>query len=51
MFPDVNECEEDAGICEGGQCTNSPGAYHCLCYEGFMTSADTRICIGMMLNS
>lgn len=51
VSPDVNECEEDVDICDGGQCTNVPGAYHCVCHEGFMTSVDMRTCIGMLRNT
>uniref|UniRef100_A0A3Q0RCQ9 Fibrillin 1 n=1 Tax=Amphilophus citrinellus TaxID=61819 RepID=A0A3Q0RCQ9_AMPCI len=42
---DINECEETPGICGGGQCTNIPGKYRCLCFDGFMVSMDMRTCI------
>lgn len=48
LFPllDIDECEESPDICDGGQCTNIPGEYRCLCYDGFMASMDMRTCIG-----
>lgn len=45
-FLDIDECEETPDICDGGQCTNIPGEYRCLCYDGFMASMDMRTCIG-----
>lgn len=47
--PDVNECEENLDICDGGQCTNVPGGHHCLCYDGFMATLDMRTCVGKEL--
>lgn len=47
--PDVNECEENPDICDGGQCTNVPGGHHCLCYDGFMATLDMRTCVGKEL--
>lgn len=46
LWSDIDECEETPEICEGGQCTNIPGEYRCLCYDGFMASMDMRTCIG-----
>lgn len=43
---DIDECEETPEICDGGQCTNIPGEYRCLCFDGFMASMDMRTCIG-----
>lgn len=43
---DIDECEETPDICDGGQCTNIPGEYRCLCYDGFMASINMRTCIG-----
>lgn len=45
-MPDIDECEETPDICDGGQCTNIPGEYRCLCYDGFMASINMRTCIG-----
>lgn len=46
LLPDIDECEETPDICDGGQCSNIPGEYRCLCYDGFMASMDMRTCIG-----
>ena len=43
---DVDECEDNLGICGEGQCTNVPGSYHCICYDGFSVSPDMKICVG-----
>lgn len=43
---DIDECENNPDICDGGQCTNIPGEYRCLCYDGFMASMDMKTCIG-----
>lgn len=51
FMSDIDECEETPDICDGGQCTNIPGEYHCLCYDGFMASMDMRTCIGERKNN
>lgn len=43
---DIDECEDNPNICDGGQCTNIPGEYRCLCYDGFMASEDMKTCVG-----
>lgn len=43
---DVDECENNPDICDGGQCTNIPGEYRCFCYDGFMVSVDMKTCVG-----
>lgn len=43
---DIDECEDTPDICDGGQCTNIPGEYRCLCFDGFMASMDMRSCVG-----
>ncbi|EGT46828.1 hypothetical protein CAEBREN_12416 [Caenorhabditis brenneri] len=30
---DINECVETPGICNHGQCVNTPGSYHCDCED------------------
>ena len=32
---DINECQELAGACQNGRCTNTFGSYMCACHEGF----------------
>lgn len=51
FFPpsDIDECENNPDICDGGQCTNIPGEYRCLCYDGFLFSEDRKICVGKYL--
>ena len=44
--PDIDECEDSPDICDGGQCTNIPGEYQCLCFDGFMSSEDMKTCLG-----
>lgn len=46
---DIDECEDNPDICDGGQCTNIPGEYRCLCFDGFMASLDMKTCIGEAL--
>lgn len=46
FLTDIDECEDNHNICDGGQCTNIPGEYRCLCYDGFMTSDDMKSCLG-----
>lgn len=43
---DIDECEESPEVCDGGQCTNTPGTYQCLCFDGFMSSEDMKTCLG-----
>lgn len=50
LLSDIDECEETPDICDGGQCTNIPGEYRCLCYDGFMASMDMRTCVGERKN-
>lgn len=49
FISDIDECENNPDICDGGQCTNIPGEYRCLCYDGFMASMDMKTCIGKYL--
>jgi len=32
---DVDECKEDNGLCNHGECKNLPGAYECKCKKGY----------------
>jgi len=49
FISDIDECENNPDICDGGQCSNIPGEYRCLCYDGFMASMDMKTCIGKYL--
>ena len=31
---DLDECKENKDICGGRKCTNTPGAYRCICVGG-----------------
>ncbi|KAJ8405214.1 hypothetical protein AAFF_G00322050 [Aldrovandia affinis] len=41
--PDVDECQR-RGVCPNGRCENLPGAYRCLCNDGFVPKSDSRGC-------
>ena len=45
--PDINECDEVRGICEGGECQNTFGSYVCRCPEGYRQDEDQHRCVGM----
>ena len=47
IFPDLDECREDKGVCSGGKCSNTPGGYTCICGTGLRPSEDLRDCIGV----
>lgn len=42
---DINECEDDPGICQYN-CTNTVGGYQCFCPPGYRASKDTNKCEG-----
>ena len=49
-LPDINECEEDRGICQHN-CTNNVGSYQCSCPPGYRLSViDGRTCEGLSHN-
>lgn len=43
---DVNECEENPRICNGGQCNNTIGSFLCSCSGGLLKGADGSSCLG-----
>ena len=47
VFTDFNECAEPQSYHHCNQyCVNTPGSYYCKCKEGFVLSANGRICRG-----
>ncbi|XP_077556924.1 fibrillin-1-like isoform X1 [Haemaphysalis longicornis] len=42
---DIDECREEADVCENGDCVNTHGGYRCRCYAGFDTSRDGKQCL------
>lgn len=43
---DVDECEENPRICNGGECNNTIGGFLCSCSGGLLKGADGSSCIG-----
>ncbi|XP_067412682.1 latent-transforming growth factor beta-binding protein 4 isoform X2 [Emydura macquarii macquarii] len=41
---DVDECQE-GGLCQNGQCTNTPGSFACLCHTGYILDSSRSSCI------
>lgn len=35
MSIDINECYDQNGICQNGQCVNLDGGFQCLCRNGY----------------
>ena len=35
---DINECDEDTGVCGEGRCINTEGGYQCDCKPGELLS-------------
>lgn len=42
---DVNECMQQ-GVCNNGQCNNTPGSFICSCPPGYDLASDGKRCIG-----
>jgi len=45
---DIDECAENANVCQNGFCENLPGTYRCDCHDGFKPSYDGKQCIGTL---
>jgi len=43
---DVDECEENPRICNGGQCNNTIGSFLCSCSGGLLQGAYGSSCLG-----
>lgn len=48
---DINECNEVAGMCSGGECINSDGYHQCICPKGFKISKGGTSCVGMLIST
>lgn len=46
FLADLDECEDPAVQCLGGECRNTPGSYECHCQTGFELINGT-VCEGM----
>lgn len=49
-FSDRNECIENPGICNPGQCIDTLGSYRCICPNGFKVTRDQSMCVGKTLS-
>lgn len=45
---DVDECASSP--CHHGDCVNTPGSYHCRCWEGFQATLTKQECVGMAVH-
>lgn len=45
IHTDIDECVENAGICEEGACVNTDGGVICECPEGYILSPNGMKCI------
>ena len=47
VISDVNECLNQAGMCQHGRCINTVGSFTCQCQAGFILASDGLNCIGL----
>ena len=46
IFSDIDECNEVAGTCDHGYCSNSIGGFSCTCELGFQQDKTKTKCVG-----
>lgn len=46
LFSDIDECRISFGICENGECINTPGGFRCECDPGFIPVMMDQMCMG-----
>lgn len=43
---EIDECSLMPGMCRNGVCINTPTAFRCECFRGFIYDEDSHSCIG-----
>ena len=46
FFADINECKESRPCGNQAKCENKPGAYKCVCRDGYAFYAEVKKCLG-----
>ena len=46
---EIDECVEQSPCDQNAQCTNTPGSFTCVCYEGY--SGNGMTCTGLNFNA
>ena len=44
---DINECAEGSHECQH-ICNNTPGSFHCSCFDGYQLNNDSTTCSGQL---
>ena len=50
FFPERNECKNNDGLCEFGNCVDTVGSFKCECNEGYVPSKNGKRCIGKFVS-